>query len=90
LNQETGDILKINEAFALGRSPSFRKVLLITKKTFAYFLKVYSLKLYVIDDAKSIGSFIIRSKVVNYFNLNFLMVFSILIKEFYNLFDVFL
>jgi len=87
LNQETGDILKINEAFALGRSPSFRKVLLITKKTFAYFLKVYSLNLYVIDDVKSIASFIILSKVVN---LNFLMVFSILIKEFYNLFDVYL
>ena len=87
MNQETGDILKINEAFALGRSPSFRTVLLITKKTFAYFLKVYSLNLYVIDDAKSIASFINRFKVVN---LNFLKVISILIKEFYNLFDVYL
>lgn len=87
LNQETGDILKINEAFGLGRSPSFRMVLLTTKKTFDYFLKVYSLNLFVIDDAKSIASFINRSKVVN---LNFLLVFSILIKEFYNLFDVYL
>jgi hypothetical protein len=87
LNQEICDILRINEAFELGRSPSFRRVSLITKKTFAYFLKVYSLNLYVIDDAKSIASFVNRFKVIN---SNFLMVISILIKEFYNLFDVYL
>ncbi len=38
LNQEIVYILKIDEAFVLGRSPSFRMALLITKKTFAYFL----------------------------------------------------
>ena len=62
-------------------------VLFITKKIFAYFLKAYNLNLCAIDDAESITYVINPSKFIN---SNYLMVISNLVKELYNLFDVYL
>ena len=87
LNQEIGDIPMIDEAFVLDHSLYYEMALFITKKIFAYFLKVYSLNSCVIDVAESIEFAINPSKLIN---SNYLQVIFNLVKEFYNLFNVYL
>jgi hypothetical protein len=58
----------------------------IAKKRFACFLKVCNLNSCAIDGAESIAYAINLSKVIN---SNYLRVISNLVKEFYNLFDVY-
>jgi hypothetical protein len=75
----------IDVAFILGHSPYYEMAFI--KKNFACFLKVCSLSSYATDDAKSIAYVINPSRVIN---SNFPKVTSILAKELYNLFDVYL
>jgi len=55
----------IDEAFVLDHSLYYEMALFITKKIFAYFLKVYSLNSCVIDVAESIEFAINPSKLIN-------------------------